>query len=199
MTVSRTSIGWAAALIAIPVLMGYLWLSQPKDPLKYFNPGIVKSLSVTVKSGPFPAEVRNDELIPINIQFLRPNLPTSREYAGMIFLRNVGASYPKTAVLPVTVIRVRTEGEPREGLTIQRNDQLIDVTPPPRPKDDPNCHYFAMLNPASLPKHVNPIQPIELHLWIYERDSGGLPGGAPAPSVLIYKTTFGVTASTVSK
>ncbi len=189
MMFSRSQIVLGTLLVAAVSDAGWWWFSPP-NPMRYFHPEIVRSLSVTVNDAPFPAAIAADEDVPIKIRFLRPELPSGREYSGMILLCNTGCRYPERGQPAMPLLRVRATGEPRESMMIHKNGAVVDVVPPPRPPNDPEWHYFAYLRPAELPKDINPAKPIDLHLWIYERDTGGGPGGSPKPSVLIYKATF---------
>ena len=194
MSFSRRQIVLGTLLIAAVTGVSWWWFSPP-DPLRYLHPKLVQSLSVTVKDTPFPAEIAADEEVPINIRFLRPELPPGREYAGIIFLCNTGHPYPKQGESGIALLRVRATGEPRESMMIHKKGVVVDVVPPPRPPNDPEWHYFAYLRPAFLSKDINRDKSIDLHLWLYERDSGGLPGGSPKPSVLIYRTSFKIVMS----
>ena len=172
------------------------------DPLIHFKPDIVQSLSVTADGNPLPDEIAADAELTILVLFLKPTLPPDREYQGFFLLRNSGSLYPDPPQMPMILTRVREVGEPRESLTVKKKGAMVDVTPPLRPANDPECHYVAHLNVASLPKGIVSTKPIDLHLWLYERETrklaSGQRDGSPKPSVLIYKTTFQIVDSDIA-
>ena len=127
-------------------------------------------------------------------EFLRPALPQDREYGGFFMLRNSDGAYPDPPQMPIMLTRVRAIGETRNSIIVNLKGAMVDVTPALRPANDPECHYVSHLSAMKLPKGISTTKPIDLHLWIYERDTAmlasGQPDGSPDPSVMIYKKTF---------
>ena len=182
-------------LTFVIALSGAWWMMLPSsDPLKYFNEGIVQSLAVTADGKPLPDSIQSDSNFTIVVRFTKPDLPRGREYHGLILLRNSRGQYPKPPEMPLILVRVREVGQPRETLMAKIGDAAVDVTPPPRPSGDTECYYVGFFNAANLPKGVVLTSPIDLHIWIYERDDArllsGEMNGAPDQSILIYKKTL---------